>query len=185
MNPAWTKQRARRRLNQHSSRIYNLQMVQQMGGGNDLVSLADSDIDNPSDRPTNRIKRRRLNPSDDVDPDSDSNNNDEDATFRIRSESKDQKMVTALTKKIQQALDKKFPAEKKRDINKVGSKHQMQSGCTDVVVSDFNARGHLHAQTGSTDAIVSDFNVRFERGNSLLRIDPYAYRIYSGYCHRE
>jgi hypothetical protein len=156
------------------------------GEDNGLVSLGDSDVDNATGRPANRNKRRRLNPSNDVDPDSGSNSgsngNDEDVTSGIQSntrsstdgggdqESKEQKMVTALTDKIQKALDKKFPTKKKKKgMTKVESKPQMQSGCADVVVSDFNARGHIHTQTGSTNVIVSDFNIRFARGEFTIK----------------
>ena len=148
------------------------------GEGNNFASIGDSDVDSISDRDASRTKRRRLDhPDPDPDPDDTTINepgNDRDATSDIQSnavstaiegdqKTKEQRMITALTKKIQKALNVKFSPKKKRDT-KIGSPLQMQLGCTDVVVSDSNVLGQLRTQTSSTDILSSDFNVRFENG---------------------
>ncbi|CAG8981741.1 hypothetical protein HYALB_00013353 [Hymenoscyphus albidus] len=89
-----------------------------------LKSLENSDVSNATDRPTNRVKRRRLNISDGVGPGTviTGSNNHEDFLSGIqssaRSDNVDQgtretSIVIDLTK-IQKALEQSVPAEKKR-----------------------------------------------------------------------
>jgi hypothetical protein len=58
-------------------------------------------------------------------------------------ESKKEKMIADLTTRIRSALRKKFPPEQ-RERKKMKKKLQRQTECTDVAVSDPNARCHRH-----------------------------------------
>jgi hypothetical protein len=147
--------------------------------GNRLAPSGDSVVDNATDRPANRIKRRRLHSSDDIESDV---NNKSDVASEILSnarlgaddedaESKKKKMITDLTTRIRTALKKQFPTEKKRESKR--KKLLKQAECTDVALLDSNARSQHPSQTDLT-VVISEFSARHARGESTV-VDQFSY----------
>lgn len=146
----------------------------------DEFPLSDSDVDDVSDGPANRIKRRGLETFEEInyarnhdknyelDDEGDNTGDDEgdgtgddDTTTETRSstcssmdiENVTAKAVETISNKIRKALDKMFPGEKKK---RKANQLQVQARCIDVVASS----GQLY----STDVILSDFKAHFARG---------------------
>ncbi|KAF8850017.1 hypothetical protein BDZ45DRAFT_697076 [Acephala macrosclerotiorum] len=151
---------------------------------NHLAPSGESVVDNATDRPTDQIKRRRLHHSDDIESDSNINdNNNDDVASEIRSvarpgagnedaESKKEKMIADLTTRIQTALKKKFPTEKKTESKKMRKKLLKQAKCADATVLDPNARGQHPTQTDHP--VISEFNIRHAGGEFNI-VDPFVY----------